>query len=198
MIRAMAETIDGSEPDAAVVDKALQHLQLIDPQKVTPMLKKALLAHLEQGQAKAAWVLGQIGDPALSPELERYAGSPDKAVAELSKQALAKLGHEQYLAEILAELHADDVRVRSEAFRKLVYVQSEATVRAIAHFLSDPGPPASDDPHVQYTPYRFLAAWALGQIVDTPPVKKDLAALYTQQDAEVWKTWWELSQHSYP
>jgi HEAT repeat protein len=88
--------------------RSQRHLQRMDPQKATPMLTKALLAQLEQGQAKAAWVLGRLGDRALRPDLERYAGSPEKAVAELSKQALAKLGHERSLAEIVAELHADD------------------------------------------------------------------------------------------
>jgi hypothetical protein len=71
------------------------------------------------------------------------------------------------------------------------------TVRKIVQFLWDMGvtEPASRD--VRYIPYRFLAAWALSQIVDNPPMKKDLAALYTEQDIKKWQAWWEDHQHEY-
>jgi HEAT repeat protein len=197
-VRTMVKILEGSESDAAVVDIALRYLQHLAPRTATPMLIEALLTQLDRGHAKAARVLGRIGNPALQPVLEWYVRSPHPAVAELTKQALAKLGDQYYLAEILAELEVEDRHVRSEAFRKLAYVQDQVTVRQIAPFLRDPGPLPLADGHVRYTPYRFLAAWALGQIVDAPPVKKDLAGLYTEADVKTWQTWWESHQHTYP
>jgi HEAT repeat protein len=197
-IRAIVTAIDGSEPDDIVIDTALRYLQQIDQRKAPHSMIQALFIQLQKGNAKAAWVLGRLGDPSVIPDLEPYVASSDKAVAELSRQALAKLGVQHYLDEILVEFDAEDVRVRSEAFRKLTYIGDKATVREIALFLWNLDAPVPASPHVRFIPYRFLAAWALGQIVNNPPVKKDLAALYIEQDIKTWQTWWESHQHEYP
>jgi HEAT repeat protein len=196
IINAMVKAIDGSEREGSVIERGLWFLQKIDPKKATPEMIQALLTQLENGQARAARILGRIGDIALRSGLEPYANSSDKVVAMLTRDALAKLGDQKYLAEILAELDVNDVWVRSEAFRKLAYIGNKAAVRKITQFLSDPGPPLSDSPHVEYTPYRFLAAWALSRIVDNPPVKKK--EFYNDQDVAVWLAWWREHQHEYP
>lgn len=198
VIDAMVRAIDRSEPSEVVIDTALRYLQRLDPGKATPSMMEALLTQLQHGQARAARVLGRVGDPSLRPVLEPYVTSPDKAVAELTRQALAKIGDQHYLAEILAELDAEDGRVRAEAFQKLAYIGNRATVQKIVRFLWDLGPPASADPHVRFVSHRSLAAWALSQIVDNPPVKKDLAALYTEEDVQAWRAWWEAHQNEYP
>jgi len=199
VIRVMVEAIDGSEKDPSVVDEALNSLQKIDPRKVTPALVDALLTQLKNGRARAARVLGQVGDPSLIPRLTPFLASPDKAVIEVTRQALAKLGDQRFLAEILAELDVEGP-VQAKAFEKLAYIGNPSTVRKIAQFLYAPGaPPSVIGPRdrVGYLPYSHMAAWALGQIVDNPPVKKDLGLL-TEQDIETWKAWWDAHQHEYP
>jgi hypothetical protein len=59
--------------------------------------------------------------------------------------------------------------------------------------------PSSGISDVGYLPYSFLAADALAEIVENPPVKKEMdAALYTKQDIKMWQDWWESHQHEYP
>jgi hypothetical protein len=91
--------------------------------------------------------------------------------------------------------------VRSKAFEKLAYIDSASTVRDIAQFLYDSSSPTSEigpRDRVVYLPYSYMAAWALEQIVDTPPVTRKDVALFSEQDIEIWRAWWESHQHEYP
>ncbi len=198
VIDTMINTIDGSETNVDVLDEALRQLDRIDPKKASPRIVRALLLQLERGRARAIRVLGRLGDPTVRSVLERYV-SQKRGVGELAQQALAKLGDERYLNEIIAELNVEGP-VRSKAIEKLAYIASKSTVREIAKFLYDPRmPPSEIGPRdrVGYLPYQHTAAWALGQIVENPPVQKDLGLL-TEQDIEAWKAWWEAHQGEYP
>jgi len=42
-----------------------------------------------------------------------------------------------------------------------------------------------------------MASWTLGQVVEEPPLKKDLNQL-DERDIETWKGWWESHQQEYP
>jgi HEAT repeat protein len=197
-IDVMVKAINGSEPNDIVRDIALRYLEQIDSRKAPPSMIQALLIQLQNGHARAVRVLGRVGDPSLRPALEPYAVSPDEAVATLTRQALAKLGDQHYLAEILAELDAEDREVRSDVFRKLAYIGDKTTIRQIAQFLWNLDGPALASSGLSDIVDRFFAAWALSQIVDNPPAKKDLATLYTEQDIKTWQAWWEAHQHEYP
>jgi HEAT repeat protein len=195
LLQAMVQAIDGSESNVEVVNETLWSLDWMDPRKVTPQMTQALIFQLKQGHERAIRVLGRLEDPALIPVLEPYASEKGR-VGDLARQALAKLGDEHYLAGILAELDTEGPR-RSEAFEKLAYIGDESTIRVIAQFLYHPGTPASRSLDVGYVPYRHTAAWTLGQIIENPPVKKDLGHL-SEQDIELWQAWWEAHQHEYP
>lgn len=199
VIRALVEAIDGSEKNPDVVNEALSSLEKIDPRKATPALTGALLTQLKNGSARAALILGRLEDPALIPLLEPYLASRSKAVAGSTKLAMAKLGDRRYFLEVLSELNVEGPK-RSEAMRKLVYIGNKAAVREIARFLYDPGvPPSQVGPRdrVVHLPYRYMAAWALGQLVDNPPMKKDVGLL-SEKDIEIWKTWWDAHRHENP
>jgi hypothetical protein len=78
-----------------------------------------------------------------------------------------------------------------------VYIKNKSSVSDIAPFLYESGAPKSLADDVHTVPYRYFAGWALGEIIDNPPVKKPLGA-FSEQDTEIWQTWWEAHQHEYP
>jgi hypothetical protein len=197
VIDAMVDAITGSEPSREIVHTALWYLSAIAPNKVSPAMMQGLLLQLHNSQPLAARILGQVGDASLRPVLEPYLSSKDKALAELTRQALAKLGDPRCLSEIVAELDSQDVQVRSDAFEKLAYIRSRNTVRKIAHFLWNTDALASPSPDVWLIPYRYLAADALSRIVNKPPLKKELYE-WDDEDIRLWQTWWESHQQEYP
>ncbi len=204
IISAMIKAIDGLETDESVINTALWYLQRVDTTKTTPLMIQASVNQLENGYARAAHLLGRLGDRSLIPTLEHYAASQDKAVAEASKEALAKLGEQRYLAEILAELDSGNVHIRDKAFEKLSYIGNKATVRRISQFLWYKDTSASEkydseDSDIGYVPPSFLAAETLGKIVDNPPMKRDADGIpYPAEDIGTWQDWWEAHQYEYP
>lgn len=197
VVYAMQSTIDGWEASQVEVDTALRYLERIDPWMATPQMIEALFFQLENGAPRAALVLGRLGDPSLRQGLLPYLDSADKAVVELTKVALAKLGDQWYLAEILSQLDAEDVDLRSAGFQKLAYIGDTAAVPRIAEFLWDFSPLQSRTPDMVYTPYRFLAAAALAVLVDNPPVRAEIPELYTDEGIALWSSWWQTNQSQY-
>jgi HEAT repeats/Matrixin len=198
VIHAMVKAIDDSESNRDVAHTALWYLSGIGPSKVTSIMVQALLLQLQKGEPLAARILGQVGDASLRPILEPYLSSNNKALAELTRQALAKLGDQQYLSGIVSELDSDDVDVRSDAFEKLAYIRNRTTVRKIAQFLWNTDILVSPNSDVGLIPYRFLAADALAKIVDKPPVKSTPSGVCTDEEIQLWKAWWQSHQQEYP
>jgi HEAT repeat protein len=195
VVNAMEQAINASPDDPATAETALRYLVWMDPGKVTPGMKAGLLAQVKTGQPLAALALGRLGDPMLVPALEPALGSGDKAMVELAKLAITRLGDERYLAELLRQVESNDVNVRTGAFAKLAYAGKKAAVGRIAPFLSAPGPAAAG---ALRTPYRYLAAWALSMLVEDPPVKKATPESFTEQDVAAWLSWWQRHQSQYP
>jgi hypothetical protein len=139
----------------------------------------------------------------------------DRAAAN-ARMALAKLGVKEYLDEIVLELadpanspvckereghpqyRCDTIRVRMEAFNKLVYIKNPSTVRAIASFLSVTSEPVSQG-DVRYDSYADVAMRTLAQVVDNPP-QVNFPAVYETLEArsKIWQQWWQQNKDKYP
>jgi hypothetical protein len=199
VVRAMLDAISGSETSREVVEEALRSLDWLDPRQATPELTSSLIIQLHQGHVRAIPLLGRFGDATVRGVLEPYASRPGR-VGESAREALAKLGDQRRLNEIMADLNSQGPK-RSDTLRKLAYIKNPSTVRQIAQLLYDNQvPPAERGPRdvVIYFPYRYEAAAALQRIVDNPPVNKERTLQLTEQDIEAWKRWWEAHQQEYP
>jgi hypothetical protein len=171
----------------------------LDPRKATPEIIDALFAELEQGDWRAAFVLGRVGGSSAIPRLEPYSAA-EGHVGDLARQAMAKLGHAPSLAAIVKELELEGPQ-RNATLGKLAYIGDRRAVRAIAAYLSHPGAPppiVGPQDRVVYSPYRHMAAWALSYIVEHPPVKRGSTPWLSEEDLAVWVAWWDAHQHEYP
>ena len=198
VIQVMFDAINGNERNDDVVEEALRSLERLNPPAPMPQLINALILQLQRGHERAIPLLGRVGDSTVRGILEPYASKSGR-IGERAREALAKLGDERFLREILAQLELEGPR-RSDAFRKLAYVRNKSTVRDVAGFLYHPGGPApvvGSIDVVIYFPYRYEAAAALKQMIDHPPVSKRTTQL-NEQDIETWKHWWEAHQAEYP
>ncbi|MBI3324723.1 MAG: hypothetical protein HYZ92_05535 [Candidatus Omnitrophica bacterium] len=195
-IKRLIRALERSDSSEDVIDEALRALQQVDPKQASPRMIEALFKQLERGHARAARILGRLGDSSLILRLEPFLNSADRAVAALTRDALAKLGDQRSLGEVVKELD-DEIPWNSRIFERLVYIGSRATVRNIAVFLYHPGGPINLSADVGVIPYRYQAAEALSKIVDDPPVVKESWQL-SEQDMETWKAWWETHEHEYP
>lgn len=195
-IAAMLDVCEAPVVQDLEIDIALRYLERASPKSSSARLRSVLLKLLQAGHPKAARALGRVGTAETRMILEPYTMSNDAALATASKVALARLGDEKRLADVLDELKSEDVRTKAEAFGKLEYIAAPVTVPPIASFLDDLGPIASSS-HILLTPYRVLAARALAEIVADPPVINKPRHLYSDVEVEIWRSWWRLHQGEY-
>jgi len=199
VIRSMLDAISSSETSREVVEEALRSLNWLDPQQVTPELVNSLILQVHRGYGRAIPLLGRFGDATVRAVLEPYAERSGR-VGESAREALAKLGDQRRLNEILSDLNSEGPK-RSDTLRKLAYIKNRSTVRQIARLLYDNGIPALESgPRdvIMYLPYRYEAAAALQRIVDNPPTNKERTLQLTEEDIQAWKAWWEAHQREYP
>lgn len=194
-IKRLIRALERSDSSESVIDEALRALQQVDPKQTSPRMIEALFKQLEKGHARAARVLGRVGNSSLIPRLEPFLNSSDRAIAALTRDALAKLGEQRSLDEVAKELDSE-IPWNSDIFKRLAYIGSKATVPKIAVFLYHPGGPINLSADVLVTPYRYQAAAALSKIVNDPPATKESWQL-SEQDIETWTAWWEAHEHEY-
>lgn len=193
IIETMSEALEDKEQ--RVVNEALRSLLYVDAKKVKKKTIDKLIRQLDKGQGKAARILGNVGDASLIPVLEKYLGKNVGMTINV-RQALARLGEKKYFDEIVSELESKDYSVRVNAIRNLGYIGSKAAVKKISEFLYNQENPQAKAHDVILSPYRFIAATSLQKIVENPPVKK-WDALYTEDDVQLWREWWEKNKHKY-
>lgn len=196
-----------ADPDPKCADDALRFLLCMDPRKADQRMINALLQQLEKGRARAARVLGWVGDSSLIPILEKYIESNDKTVADSAKQALAKLGVEKHLEEIISELnrgipsgspmHPKEYSARGRAMKKLAYIGGKRAVVELAKILFETENPISMSRDHKLIPYRYGAGYFLQDLVPDPPVRKKTSLIYKEQDIQVWRAWWLEHRHEF-
>ncbi len=193
IVKTMVQAL--KDKDHKVVNKALDFLIDIEDKMIDKEITAALIEQLDKGNGKAARILGKSRNASLIPALEKYLGKNVGMTINV-RQALAKLGEKKYFDEIIAELESENYNTRVNAIRELGYIGSKEAIRKIAEFLYNTENPKSGSPGVEYTPYRFIAATYLQKIVRDPPIrKKDF--LYTEQNVQIWREWWEKNKHQY-
>lgn len=197
VVLALAAAVAPSQSRPDVVDEGLRGLQRLGPGVAVPgNLVEHLLGRAAEGEVRAVAVLGLVGDASLIPVLHVYLGHADPGMVDWAGRALARLGDAQALNAILAELGLDGP-ARNRAFEKLAYARQQATVAAIAVWLDSPGRPVSADRDVGHPAYREMAAWALGEIVPDPPLRK-AAGMLSEADIETWRAWWSTNADRFP
>jgi hypothetical protein len=163
------------------------------------LLIEGLFTQLADGESWAAWVLGRAGNPDLIPRLKQFAKYQSPLLRAAVRDALARLGDKQALTEIVAELESNELARRNDALETLAYAGSRSTVSRIAQLLGDmrQGNVESDSDSVYEPPSGHIAAWALSQIIEEPPLREEVAFI-TDEDIEVWKAWWSAHSAEYP
>jgi hypothetical protein len=194
----------------------------LDPSKppatrMQPQMEQ-LIEKIDNGDMQAILALGKLGDRTAVPYLKKLYQQlrPDscfsvrnpKEASERGKReiyetfncaspnaqmALAKLGEQAQLREILQELASDNARIQNEATYKLAYVGGTEAIQALAGLLDgDNRTRSSRSGHVLYSPLRQLAAYALARMVPDPPVGPEVAFHdMTDEQLELWRKWRE-------
>lgn len=154
--------------------------------------------------------LGVAGDESAKLILRKYASMiPVKRSSNISGIAqisLAKLGNEKEFQQIVNELSSDDPFVQTDAFTKLGMVGNKRAVNILGEYLFDNKSPVARAVVIpkgekrqgvlEFFSRSHLAAQALAQIVVPPPTKTD-PQLYTNEDIEKWRDWWEKNKGKY-
>lgn len=132
---------------------------------------------------------------------EKHKNSP----AVSAQMALAKMGEEQEMNEIVAESRSDDPAVQSEAIEKLRYVANKRAIRELIDLLDHPAKFRRNrskgssgkirEGHVIFGPPSHQAMEALGEVVPNPPeYNKDKP---TKGDIAKWKEWWKKNRQKF-
>jgi beta-lactamase regulating signal transducer with metallopeptidase domain len=116
----------------------------------------AALSHSDPGiRERAAWVLGQLGDPAAVVPLSTLLQDSAPRVAHTAAWALGRIGDASAEPSLIQALRSARGDARSGAAWALGAIRSASAVRPLIDALSD------SDPDV-----RCAVAWALGRIGD--------------------------------
>lgn len=159
-----------------------------------------MIDQVKEGNTPAILQMGKRGDKSAVPFLRTLVQQPNKnfdSVAANAQMALAKLGEEEQLNEILREAEGDDLAVQYIAIsRKLPYVGGPKVVGVLVRLLDDTdyhsvfgkaGPNGELPNRVVYEPPSFLAMKALAQIVPNPPVNPQVQP--TEAHIQIWREW---------
>ena len=122
-------------------------------------------------RARLALVVGAIGDQSAVPQLVRRAEQPGPPeVVRSLRLALARLAAEPALSEFLAELRAEDWRVRFQALRDFEYLHRPDLVGHVAPLLDDKTPVGTIDSPPARDVLRIcdFAVLIIAKVVKTP------------------------------
>lgn len=152
--------------------------------------------------------LGERGESSDIPFLRNLLKEGDRShgsASEAAQMALARLGVEAFVDEILDELKIDDPAVQMRVTQKLGYVGGKRSVKALAGLLghdkisrkklSRPKDSKARPRTHLFEPLSFSAVRALWKIVPNPPVPP--RADPTAEDVKKWKEWWQKHKSGY-
>jgi hypothetical protein len=186
--------------------------KVLQPQTVRVIEK------INQGDTQAILELGRLGDRAAIPYLKelRQKPRPDRSchaildirmareeaktelyetfpcVPDNAVMALAKLGEQDQMREIVQELESADYVVQVEATLKLAYLGGPEAIRMLVNLLDRHEGRAVSD--FFYPALSQMAAYALARIVPDPPVGPEIRfADIGYEHLDLWRKW--LGEH---
>jgi HEAT repeat protein len=161
---------------------------------------KQLKAVVKEGNYDAILAAGKSNDRTLIPYLKTLASksgskSLENSAAFKAHVALAELGDEEAIGEILAEVDASDPYMQDSAMKKLSYIKGQKAFAKLYSLLDDFAERA--DPNVKsgvvYFPRASMAVLFLSQMVENPPTA--IGVYGTRENVELWKAWFEKNKH---
>jgi len=178
-----------------------------------------LQAELDKGVSedalRAILAAGKSGDKNFIPLLKKLAKQPRSreelnSVSSCAQIALAKLGQEEYLKAIIADVDSGNIFFQDVAIQKLAKVGGRSAFRVFFELLDDNKyraevPTAEEIQRAKQMgavirkgdeilePRSFLVMRLLANIVDDPPVIRDIAP--NENSILLWKNWFE--NHKY-
>jgi len=142
----------------------------------------------------------KTGDQSLKPYLKILAANEQRrtnmnSVEFEAHTALAKLGDEEALLQILTELDSKQHPVvRIGAIRKLSFVGSKSAYRKLYELLDDTAPLRDNTSHsdVSYVSIAENVMRELARAVDAPP---QMSSNRTTANVAEWKAWFAKNKH---
>jgi len=146
------------------------------------------IREIEKGERQAILDLGKMADRSAIPYLQRLRQNEDGgqfgSISISAQMALAKLGDEKEMGQILSEANSDDPRLQERAVSKLAYVGGKEAIATLIGLLGidkyrdqKGGEPNRRGPNgelpferVIFEPLNLDAMKVLAQIVPNPPV----------------------------
>jgi hypothetical protein len=157
--------------------------------------QEAILQLGTRGEADRAATVALLNRIRSSWANKNY-GSPSAC----AQMALAKLGDNDAMSEILAELAGDEPGVQDNAIKKLTYVASPAAIEVLIGLLDDDKPrkmkewsgSSGEKPQgkILYYPINVMAMEALAEIIPNPVVIPGQRTPPTKEHIQQWREWW--------
>ncbi len=152
---------------------------------------RTLSKRIKTEGSKAILDAGDSGDKSLIPYLKKLASDSKEPWAQI---ALAKLGEEKYINQILVEVDSPDELVRTNGLEKLVRVGGKVTFRKLYEMLNQLKPLPQTDNKRRYRYDRYTGAYEvftyLNRVVEDVP-KADVKGNYWTNQINLWKAWFE-------
>jgi hypothetical protein len=164
---------------------------------------KTLIEKIKTEGQKAILDAGKSGDKSLVPYLKTLVNSAS------AQMALAKLGEDEYLNQILLETESSEINIQNFAIRKLAYVANKQAFRKLYKLLDNKKERGkkecekeirkveetkSDTSKCGFCCDVMVFSMAsevvrvLSKTIESPPVKSSYG---TDEDIQIWKKWFE-------
>ena len=149
---------------------------------------KALAEKVREGDNQSVLNAGKSEDKTLIPYLKTLAskGSP------WAQMALAKLGENEYLNQILAEVDAEDPNIQDRAMEKLSYVGGKVAFKRFYELLDDTAPRLTESRCVIFFTRSTMAMFFLRKMVDNPPTQNTNPS---DRNISLWKEWFLINKY---
>ena len=176
-----------------------------------------LESRVKEGDYKAIVEAGNSGDITLIPYLKQLSSNLEgrsnrNHPSFFSHIALARLGDNEAIQQILEEVDNESPAVQDKGMGKLSLVGGKVALRKFYELLDDTKPRKNTDclkmfeehnkkhPENKLSPYcdviyftrSVTAMISLKRLVENPPVKTFYG---TQKEIDVWKDWFEKNKH---
>lgn len=176
-----------------------------------------LKSQVEAGDSDAIRAAGDSGDLTLIPYLKQLASdgkarNNSNSSAFQAHIALAKLGDDKALQQILADIDADNPDVQDKAMKKLSIVGGDEAFKKFYQLLDDTASRENPDCRkntrkfaensedkncgfcydVIFFPKSSMAIFFLSQMVNNPPTKRFVIG--TEKNVSIWKEWFKKNK----
>lgn len=178
---------------------------------------KRLKNQVKEGDFKAILEAADTGDITLIPYLKQLSSNLEgrknfNHPSFFSHVALAKLGDDEAIKQILAEVDNDSPAIQDNGMRKLSLIGGKVALKKFYDLLDDtksredtdclkmfeehnkkhPENKLSAYCHVMYFPRSVTAMNYLRKMIENPPVKTFYG---TQTEINLWKEWFKKNKH---